>query len=148
MVVESVPDNVKPAVTAKVLPLVKSNVPVVVSIVKPSYVALEIAPVAEMSQSLELIAKVFPPSPRITAPPGVKVKSPVVVKVVEAPEKEISVSATVKSSNVLAPVKVCVPCKRAIVPVRAGKVIVKSEPGSSAVSWMSFPSAVVPSKNN
>ncbi len=34
-----------------------------------------------------------PPSPMTTAPPGVKVNAPVVVKVVDAPSKAISVSA-------------------------------------------------------
>ena len=52
-----------------------------------------ISPVVEISQSLELRYIVSPPSPNITAPPGVKVNAPVVVKVVDAPSKRISVSA-------------------------------------------------------
>ncbi len=76
----------------------------------------------------------------VTAPPGVRVNAPVVVKVVEAPEKATLVSETVRSLKVLAPVKVCVPSRRATVPVMAGSVIVKSPPGSAAVKVVSLPS--------
>ena len=88
---------------------VKALADVPVWVKDPSFVISVIpvkAPVAEMSQSLESIAIVSPPSPSVTAPPGVRVKAPFVVKVVVTPEKFISVSATVKLSKVLAPVKV------------------------------------------
>ncbi len=41
--------------------------------------------------------KVSPPSPNTTDPPGVRVKAPVVVNVVEVPSKDIFVSATERS---------------------------------------------------
>ena len=79
-------------------------------------------------------------------PPGVKVNAPVTVKVVDAPEKEISVSATAKSLKVFAPVNICVPAKEARVPVIAGSVtVVISSETSAAVNSSSLVSFVVPS---
>ena len=71
-----------------------------------------------------LIAILSPPSPKVIAPPGVRVNAPVVVKVVDAPVKATSVSATNRLSNVLSPVKVCGPAREASVPVMAGSVAV------------------------
>jgi len=64
------------------------------------------APVVEISQSLLLMARVSPPSPKVTAPPGFRANVPAVVNVVEPPVKATLVSAMVISSKVLAPVKV------------------------------------------
>ena len=73
-----------------------SSAPAKVVVRSPSEVILPMlvkSPVVETSQSEELICSVSPPSPIKVAPPGVKVKAPVVVKVVEAPSKAMSVSA-------------------------------------------------------
>ena len=67
-------------------------------------------PSVDISQSDELICKVSPPSPKSTAPPGVRVNAPVVVNVVDAPSNAILVSAIVTSpleSNVPVTVRVC-----------------------------------------
>ena len=67
-VVESVPEKAKVLLAVRVLPLAIVKVPVEVVIVRPSYVALVMAPVADMSQSEVLIRPVSPLSPNMNLP--------------------------------------------------------------------------------
>ncbi len=86
MVKSPVPVKLKLIVSAP--SVVKEMVPS--AVMAPMFVR---SPVVLTPQSEVLICIVSPPSPKRTAPPGVRVKAPVVVKVVEAPSKAISVSA-------------------------------------------------------